>query len=282
MLKKFKFIQFNFFSSHPFLSESQVMDHEEQTETKPAAPSFVPTKVPASFPFYPKRYLNRYIIPDCKGITGNNIAVSLHSNNLLVVGLDPSHFAIREFKERREKGEDVSISVSYDVRSSRSGEVKNRQVLASSIQGKKKKNAMRCQEDMTLAIVMVTGPPLSEKTSAQGEDGKETEPPIICRYKIPACVAGAVVEMNPHLVQQGSLVVDNTLTEGYVAIINPDASKATKNLFDGPGEKDEPPPPPSIAWNEPSAGRSGRYIWRPFELVSRALVGTTEAGGGDE
>ena len=116
----------------------------------------------------------------------------LHSNNLCVMCLDPSHVALQA------PAGGVS-SVSYDVK--RDGKTRNRGDAVGAIVGKKKKNALRCQKDMTLALV----------TTQSGD-----------AYKICPCIDGSVLEMNSNLPRCPMLLQQATTTEGYIAVINAD------------------------------------------------------------
>ncbi len=149
------------------------------------------TVTPKHFVFYNFRYYSHYVLRNVKNIEGNNTRVLLHSNNLCVVCLDPSHVIFQQNL--------VINEVSYDFK--RQGKQRNNAEEVAAIKGKKKKNALKCFVDMPLALV---------RTAC----GRE--------FKVTAGIDGNVLEMNGALMDTPRLVQDCPLAEGYFAIINPD------------------------------------------------------------
>ncbi|RNC53057.1 hypothetical protein TcCL_ESM09652 [Trypanosoma cruzi] len=69
---------------------------------------------------------------------------------------------------------------------------------------KRKKNATKCQEDTNICVITMTDGTL---------------------YKIPACVAGFVLELNPAVQERPELLVTAPHVEGFIAVISPNYNK---------------------------------------------------------
>ena len=151
-----------------------------------------PAQKPSSFTFYTERYYSQFKISNCKGTEGNNARILLHSNKLCMLCLDPSHVIIKNNLEIE--------SLSHSVKG-RGGKERDRLTgAAGAPKGKKKKGAMQCEKLMALAII----------TTKCGQT-----------FKIPACIDGHILEINPFVSVDPQLVVKAPLTEGFIAVINP-------------------------------------------------------------
>ena len=157
------------------------------------------SKAPPPFIFFTERYFSHFVARNCKGVPGNNVRLLQHSNGLCVMCIDPSHVLVRD------RSDWAIVSLSHSVR--RGNYVKERKSVV--CVGKKKKNAARCQKEMILCFLEVKG------TSSSIES-----------FRLPVCVDGVVLEINPRLVSNPSLLLDAPLTEGFIAIINPSADKS--------------------------------------------------------
>lgn len=160
--------------------------------------------LPTTFDYFTHRYYHQYLCTSVKGVEGNHCRLLQHSNGLCIVTLDPTHVAVQRTAD---KANDVRVSsVVFGSRRKRID------VTPDSIKvvGKKKKNAMMCQEDTQLCTVMLS-------------DGSE--------YAIPACVSGFVLELNAALVEQPWLLTAAPGTEGFIAVINPSAKADLSRLY---------------------------------------------------
>lgn len=152
-------------------------------------PPFVTCRPPRLFTFFSQRYFTHYLVANAKGVPGNNVRLLLHSNGVVLICMDPSHVVVTENLN--------VLKVHHSV--TRNGKVRDRQQGAANVQGKRKKNAMWCQAEMVLVVV-------------------ETEH---FEFRLPSCIAGCVIEMNPFLQRDPTLIARAPLTEGFIAIINP-------------------------------------------------------------
>lgn len=177
-------------SSHEEDSVAPVIDGVDV----PAFPSTTPP--PKSFVYFTERYFSQYIIRNCKGIEGNNVRLLVHSNGLCLICMDPSHFVRERLSERNAEGQLVRrlVKLSYSLkRDSHRGE-------PIKCQGKRKKNALLCQREMMICYLEL-------------DDGQQ--------IRIPACVDGLILEMNPYLMHRPQLLIDAPLQEGFIAVVNP-------------------------------------------------------------
>lgn len=163
--------------------------------------SYVRAPLPTSFDYFTKRYYHQYCIRDTKKTPGNNCRILQHSNGLCVLCLDGSHALVQ--KCALDLGVTVAKVEFFKGRNT---------ITPESIQvvGKKKKNALVCQNDTKLCGIVLS-------------DGTE--------YTIPACVNGFVLELNVTVMEQPWIVAAAPMTEGYLAVINP-TSKADFSGYD--------------------------------------------------
>ncbi|KPI84887.1 hypothetical protein ABL78_6069 [Leptomonas seymouri] len=179
--------------------------------------SYVRSPLPRSFDYFIERYYHQYCIRDAKRTAGNNCRILQHSNGLCVLCVDSSHALVQKC------GADPAVTVS------KVEFFKGRTIVTpESIQvvGKKKKNALVCQNDTKLCGITLS-------------DGTE--------YSVPACVNGFVLELNATVMEQPWMVAAAPMAEGYLAVINP-TSKAdfsgygkvwTATGGDAAGEEDD-------------------------------------------
>lgn len=158
--------------------------------------SYVPLPSSTTFDYFTERYYHQFSIRDCKKVKGNDCRILQHSNGLCVLCLDPNHAVVRRCTPA-DAGVTVAKVAFFKGRTA---------IVPESIQvvGKKKKNALVCQNDTKLCGIVLS-------------DGTE--------YTIPACVNGFVLELNATLLEQPWMVAAAPTAEGYLAIINP-TSKA--------------------------------------------------------
>ncbi|KEG12292.1 hypothetical protein DQ04_01831100 [Trypanosoma grayi] len=161
---------------------------------------------PSTFDYFTERYYHQYIVQNCKGVEGNNCRLLVHSNGLCVLCLDESHAAVRAFKQTdiiQHSDDGAKLGVSSVVFGSGRG---NSRMAPGAIQvvGKRKKNAIICQEDTKVCIITMT-------------DGTV--------YSIPACIDGFVLELNPAIMERPELIVQAPTVEGYIAVISPNYNK---------------------------------------------------------
>ena len=153
-------------------------------------------RTPKTFTYFTERYFSQFLVKNCKNVAGNNVRLLLHSNNLCLLCLDPSHELITK--------QMTITSLSHAPK--RSSSKVDREHIK--VQGKRKKNGVICQKDTCLCHIETT----------QGIE-----------FRIPACIDGHVLEINPLLVRRPSLLLEAPMTEGFIAIINPRAETS----FDG-------------------------------------------------
>lgn len=163
-----------------------------------AAPAYPTCVMPSGFNFYLTRYYSHYLVPNAKGFAGNHLRILQHSNHLIVLCVDPTHAALSE--------RHTITRVHHDVR--RGGKLRDRLDAPTKLVGKRKRNAMYCQEETVLAII-------------ETADGTE--------FRIPATINGIVLEINPNISRDPTLIKRCPVSEGFVAVINP--RSGTK--FDG-------------------------------------------------
>ncbi|CUE71574.1 Hypothetical protein, putative [Bodo saltans] len=186
----------------------------ESTKAVVTVPPFpVLSPLPKSFTFFTERYFSQYVIRNCKGIEGNNVRLLVHSNGLCLVCLDPSHFLVKN------RSSNVISGLSHSLKKDRSEPIRP--------QGKRKKNAVLCQRDMVICFVDVVIEAAEPQVTVDNTDGSVVSPPPVVaatkQIRVPACVDGLVLEINPYLAKQPSLLQCCPLTEGYIAIVNPHA-----------------------------------------------------------
>lgn len=163
--------------------------------------SYVRAPLPTSFDYFTERYYHQYCIRDTKKTPGNNCRILQHSNGMCVLCVDSSHALVQRCAA------DASLTVSkVEFFKGRTP------ITPESIQvvGKKKKNALVCQNDTKLCGISLS-------------DGTE--------FTIPACVNGFVLELNALVVEQPWMVAAAPTAEGYLALINP-TSKADFSGYD--------------------------------------------------
>ncbi|KAL5714652.1 hypothetical protein ACHQM5_016583 [Ranunculus cassubicifolius] len=114
---------------------------------------------------------------------GHDQYVHRHPNGLCVIGLAPTHIALKE--------NETITCVDFNVGKSNRSEIK--------VSGKHKKNALQFQPDTALCKVFV----------------KETA------YVVRCCVRGSLLEVNDRLLKQPELLNSSADREGYIAIIMP-------------------------------------------------------------
>ena len=166
--------------------------------TVPAFPSTAPH--PKSFTFFTERYFSQYLIRNCKGIEGNNVRLLLHSNGLCIVCVDPSSILLQM----------QIVAMTHSLKHDRSEPIK--------VQGKRKKNALLCQVDMALCFVDVVPKDLPLDTVVPKKAPSLTE---AGQLRVPACVDGLLLEINPFLIHRPQLLQEAPLTEGFIAVVNP-------------------------------------------------------------
>lgn len=93
-----------------------------------------PTVLPRHFAYFTKRYFTQFLVRDVKGVPGNNVRLLLHSNNICIVCLDPSHALFT----------DPTVGTITNVYTGfkRHGKFHDRNVQQNSVAGKRKKNAL--------------------------------------------------------------------------------------------------------------------------------------------
>ncbi|KAK7196269.1 hypothetical protein NESM_000562700 [Novymonas esmeraldas] len=174
-------------------------------DTSPASAldwSYVRLPASTTFDYFTERYYHQFSIRDCKKVKGNDCRILQHSNGLCVLCIDPAHELVQ-----RCNSADAAVTVAkVEFFKGRTA------ITPDSIQvvGKKKKNALVCQNDTKLCSIVLS-------------DGTE--------YTIPACVNGFVLELNATVLEHPWMVAAAPITEGYLAVINP-TSKADFSLYD--------------------------------------------------
>ncbi|XP_019709719.1 uncharacterized protein [Elaeis guineensis] len=114
---------------------------------------------------------------------GHDQYVYRHANGLCVIGLAPTHVALRE------KG--GVTAVDYNVGKSDRSEMK--------VTGKRKRNAQHFESNSALCKVCANG----------------------TFYVVRCCVKGSLLEVNDRLIKQPDLLNSSADREGYIAIIMP-------------------------------------------------------------
>lgn len=191
-------------SSDAQINRAAPDEEDDGTETALVVPNF-PSSCPhpKAFTFFTERYFSQYIIRDCKGIKGNHVRLLLHSNGLCVVCIDPSNVLCQKSAKIKQ--------LSHSTKKDRAGPIK--------VQGKRKKNALLCQRDMVVCFV-----DLDAVDSENSNDEANAGPVTATRQiRVPACVDGLILEINPYLVKRPQLLQEAPLTEGFIAIVNPHA-----------------------------------------------------------
>ncbi|RNF07044.1 hypothetical protein TraAM80_03678 [Trypanosoma rangeli] len=161
---------------------------------------------PSSFDYFTERYYHQYVVRNCKGVENNNCRLLVHSNGLCVLCLDGSHAAIQA--HRRATSMDGELVPSHPrIESVTFGSGRGNAKMAPEricVVGKRKKNAVICQEDTNICVIAMT-----DKTV----------------YKIPACLAGFVLELNPAVQDRPELLATAPTVEGFIAVISPNYKK---------------------------------------------------------
>lgn len=114
---------------------------------------------------------------------GHDQYIYRHANGLCVIGLAPTHVALRE--------EGGITAVDFNVGKSDRSEIK--------VTGKRKKNAHHFEPNSSLCKVWANG----------------------AVYVVRCCVKGSLLEVNDRLIKQASLLNSSADREGYIAIIMP-------------------------------------------------------------
>eukprot|EP00759_Apiculatamorpha_spiralis_P012788 PhF_6_TR19681/c0_g1_i1/m.28731 len=99
------------------------------------------------FPFYTDRYYTKYCIRNTKRTEGNNYSILVHSNGLAILCVDPTHSALHR---------DPSVSPTLAIRYENPETKEDRLEQCDNISGKRKKNALRCNEGTILGVLVVT------------------------------------------------------------------------------------------------------------------------------
>ncbi|ESL08860.1 hypothetical protein TRSC58_03431 [Trypanosoma rangeli SC58] len=161
---------------------------------------------PSSFDYFTERYYHQYVVSNCKGVENNNCRLLVHSNGLCVLCLDGSHAAIQS--HRRATSTDGKVVPSHSrIESVTFGSGRgNAKMAPESIRvvGKRKKNAIICQEDTNICVIAMTD---------------ETV------YKIPACVPGFVLELNPAVQDRPELLAAAPTAVGFYVRYSPNVQK---------------------------------------------------------
>eukprot|EP00672_Neobodo_designis_P028519 CAMPEP_0174854316 /NCGR_PEP_ID=MMETSP1114-20130205/30811_1 /TAXON_ID=312471 /ORGANISM="Neobodo designis, Strain CCAP 1951/1" /LENGTH=271 /DNA_ID=CAMNT_0016089001 /DNA_START=41 /DNA_END=854 /DNA_ORIENTATION=+ len=170
---------------------------------------------PRGFDFFVDRYYDQYLVENARGIPGNHLRVMLHSNGLAVICLDPSHAAL---VEARASG--AAPKVTFDVKK---GGTKDRRADTEGLKGKRKKQAIWTAPDTALVAI---GPAAAMDTNR----ADDRDQPFIPRfrivaaqypYKVCCCFAGSLLEVNTRIADEPGLLVTDTLTAGFVAVVKP-------------------------------------------------------------
>lgn len=140
------------------------------SDLPPIAPSFIDT----NFVTY---FVTDFMKP------GHDQYIHRHANGLCVVGLAPTHIALKD-------NHPISF-VDFNVGKTNRSEIK--------VTGKHKKNALQFQPETTLCKVFV------------GETS----------YVVRCCVKGSLLEVNDRLIKKPQLLSSSAEREGYIAIIMP-------------------------------------------------------------
>ncbi|XP_020092684.1 protein Simiate [Ananas comosus] len=127
----------------------------------------------------------RYFAPDLLK-PGHDQYVYRHANGLCVIGLAPTHIALKE--------EGGVTAVDFNVGKSDRSEMK--------VTGKRKRNAQHFESNTALCKVCANG----------------------TFYVVRCCVKGSLLEVNNRLIKQPDLLNSSADREGYIAIIMPKPS----------------------------------------------------------
>nr|QZL12163.1 simiate [Hydrometra stagnorum] len=129
-----------------------------------------------------------YVRKYCVGVTdsGDDYCVLIHSNRVCLICLAPSHRLIVEKKR--------IVKLDWEV-----GKGVNR--LANTVSGKWKHGAQRLKPSSPLAIAVC-------------EDGT--------RLQLNSAITGKLIEINASLLDQPSLLLDDPIGAGYLAIVLPE------------------------------------------------------------
>uniref|UniRef100_A0ACD5V8T3 Uncharacterized protein n=1 Tax=Avena sativa TaxID=4498 RepID=A0ACD5V8T3_AVESA len=157
--------------------EAVSFDEETRALIAPDArslPAIPPSAVEANFARY---FVADYLNP------GHDQYVYRHPNGLCVVGLAPSHVALKE--------EGGITAIDFNVGKTDRSEIK--------VTGKRKRNAQHLQENSVLCKVCA-----NDKS-----------------FVVRCCVKGSLLEVNDRLIKQPNLLNTSTDREGYIAIFMP-------------------------------------------------------------
>ncbi|ORC93721.1 uncharacterized protein TM35_000015980 [Trypanosoma theileri] len=182
---------------------------EMHTETL----SYTVDAKPSTFEYYTERYYHQYLVKNCKGVENNNCRLLVHSNGLCILCIDESHAAVRSCREKKVTAEENDSGVNLHIASVTFGSGRGNSKMTPEgvrVVGKRKKNAIICQEDTKVCVVTMS-------------DGTV--------YNIPACIDGFVLELNAAVQERPSLLVEAPVTEGYIAIISPNHSKVNYSKY---------------------------------------------------
>lgn len=132
-----------------------------------------------------ERYYTQYFYLNDNGPLNEHHCVLLHSNKICLITLAPSHPVIKEKKKIKKL--DFQVSNKLDR-------------LENKVSGKGKKGGQYMQSDSILCFI-------------ECEDGS--------RYSIYGCVKGKLIEINQLLLTNYNLLIEKTLSMGFIAIILP-------------------------------------------------------------
>lgn len=195
-----------------------------------------------AFTYFSQRYFSQFIARNVRGVEGHNLRLQLHTNGLLVIGLDASHVLLQPLADPNAAA-DQHLLIDFDVKRDRQGNVKDRRADTAKISGKHKKGALVLQRETTLCVLDTEARRAAAQAAADEANRKMREdpaahPPLHDKfqhrtaaspYKVPAVVNGVLLELNPRLADDPSLLWRAPLTAGYIAVSNPRATER----FDG-------------------------------------------------
>ena len=156
-------------------------------------PSITPPPIEMSLSFLPgktfetveRRYYTRYYKPQSND---EDQVVLLHSNRICLVSLAPKHPIIQQNLK--------IVHLEFEVGNKR----KPTDRLSNKVSGKGKKGGQSIDEKAILCLVHC-------------ENGN--------KYPLRSCVRGTLIEINPLIVENPSLLVEKPLSEGHLAVILP-------------------------------------------------------------
>lgn len=157
---------------------------------------------PSTFDYFTERHYHQYVVRNCKNVEDNNCRLLVHGNGLCVLCLDESHAAVRSHRTSATAHDDTG-GPTVRVASVAFGSERGSSKMAPEnirVVGKRKRNAKVCQEDTTVCVITMTDGTL---------------------YKIPACVNGFILELNPLVPERPEILVEAPTVEGFLAIISP-------------------------------------------------------------